>query len=204
MSRTTKRAVAVVLPAGRVDALGRAERRRSAVAAVPPGIWIVGTALLAGLAGSASGQEQDRLQRSIQGPVTREAVTRSLVLVPADSADGDPVTEMSLMLGIAFEFDSADLTERARLDLDNVADALNGPELTGTRLTIEGHTDASGSVAYNLRLSQQRAEAVVAYLTRRGVAAGRLHAVGFGEHRLLPEHDETDDRQRRVEIVRAF
>ena len=204
MSRTTKRAVAVVLPAGRVDALGRAERRRSAVAAVPPGIWIVGTALLAGLAGSASGQEQDRLQRSIQGPVTREAVTRSLVLVPADSVDGDSAMEMSLMLGIAFKFDSADLTERARLDLDNVADALNGPELTGTRLTIEGHTDASGSADYNLRLSQQRAEAVVAYLTGRGVAAGRLHAVGFGEHRLLSEHDETDDRQRRVEIVRGF
>ena len=204
MSRTTKRAAAVVLPAGRVDAFGRAERRRSAVAAVPPGIWIVGTALLAGLAGSASGQERDRLQRSIQGPVTREAVTRSLVLVPADSVDGDSATEMSLMLGIAFEFDSANLTERARLDLDNVADALNGPELTGTRLTIEGHTDASGSAVYNLRLSQQRAEAVVAYLTVRGVAAGRLHAVGFGEHQLLPEHDETDDRQRRVEIVRGF
>lgn len=204
MTSTTKRAVAVVLPAGRVDALDRADRRRSAVAAVFPGIWIVGAALLAGLAGSASGQERDRLQRSIQGPVTREAVTRSLVLIPEDSADGDPATEMSLMLGIAFEFDSADLTERARLDLDNVADALNGPELIGTRLTIEGHTDASGSAAYNLRLSQQRAEAVVAYLMRRGVAAGRLHAVGFGEHRLLPEHGETDDRQRRVEIVRGL
>ena len=204
MSPPTKRAVAVVLSAGRVDALGRADRQRSAVAAVLPGIWIVGVALLAGFVGSASGQERDRLQRSIQGPVTREAVTRSLVLVPADSVDGDSATEMSLMLGIAFEFDSADLTERARLDLDNVADALNGPELTGTRLTIEGHTDASGSAAYNLRLSQQRAEAVVAYLTGRGVAAGRLHAVGFGEHRLLPEHDETDDRQRRVEIVRGF
>ena len=179
-------------------------RMTKRVAAVLPGIWVVVAALLAGLAGSAFGQERDRLQRSIEGPVTREAVTRSLVLVPADSVDGDSATEMSLMLGIAFEFDSADLTEPARLDLDNVADALNGPELTGTRLTIEGHTDASGSAAYNLRLSQQRAEAVVAYLTRRGVAAGRLHAVGFGEHRLLPEHDETDDRQRRVEIVRGF
>ena len=173
---------------------------KRAVAALLPGLWIVGAAVLAA---PSSGQERDRLQQSIQGAVTREAVTRSLVLVPEDAVGGDP-TEMSLMLGIAFEFDSADLTERARRDLQNVADALNGPELAGTRLTIEGHTDASGSAAYNLRLSQQRAEAVVAYLTRRGVAAGRLHAVGFGEHRLLPEHGETDDRQRRVEIVRAF
>ena len=174
---------------------------KRAAAAVLPGLWIVGAAVLAA---PASGQERDRLQRSIQGPVTREAVTRSLVLVPEESVGGDPAQEMSLMLGIAFEFDSADLTERARRDLDHVADALNGPELAGTRLTIEGHTDASGSAAYNLWLSQRRAEAVVAYLTRSGVATGRLHAVGFGEHRLLPQHDEMDDRQRRVEIVRGF
>ena len=177
---------------------------RRAAAAVLPGAGIAGAVLLGGFAGAASGQEPERLQRSIEGPVTREAVTRSLVIAPADSAAGDPVQEMSLMLGIAFAFDSADLTERARRDLDHVADALNGPELAGTRLTIEGHTDASGSAVYNLRLSQQRANAVVAYLTGRGVAAGRLHAVGFGEHRLLAGADETDDRQRRVEIVRAF
>ena len=177
---------------------------RRAAAAVLPGAGIAGAVLLGGFAGAASGQEPERLQRSIQGPVTREAVTRSLVIAPADSAAGDPVQEMSLMLGIAFEFDSADLTERARRDLDHVADALNGPELTGTRLTIEGHTDASGSADYNLQLSQRRAEAVVDYLLRRGVAARRLRAAGFGEHRLLPEHDEMDDRQRRVEIVRVF
>ena len=153
---------------------------------------------------AAFGQAPHRRRRSIEGPVTREAVTRSLVLVPADADGGDPVQEISLMLGIAFEFDSAELTEQARLDLDNVADALNGPELAGARLRIEGHTDASGSADYNLRLSQQRAEAVVDHLARRGVAAGRLHAVGFGEHRLLPEHGETDHRQRRVEVVRAF
>ena len=176
---------------------------RRAAAAVLSGAGIAGAVLIGGFAGAASGQEPERLQRSIEGPVTREAVTRSLVIAPADSA-GNPVQEMSLMLGIAFEFDSADLTERARRDLDHVADALNGPELAGTRLTIEGHTDASGSADYNLQLSQRRAEAVVDYLRGRGVAARRLRAAGFGEHRLLPEHDEMDDRQRRVEIVRAF
>ena len=192
MSRTpTKPAAAAVLPGG-----------RTVGAALLAGL--AGAVLLTGFAGSAFGQAPERRQRSIQGPVTREAVTRSLVLVPADAVGGDAVQELSLMLGIAFEFDSADLTERARRDLRNVADALNGPELTGTRLTIEGHTDARGPAAYNLRLSRQRAEAVVAYLTRRGVAAGRLHAVGFGEHRLLPGHGETDDRHRRVEVVRAF
>ena len=182
--------------------MSRTPARRAAAAVLP--VAGVAAVLLGGFAGAASGQEPERLQRSIEGPVTREAVTRSLVIAPADSATGDPVQEMSLMLGIAFEFDSADLTERARRDLDHVADALNGPELAGTRLTIEGHTDARGSADYNLRLSQRRAEAVVDYLRGRGVAARRLRAAGFGEHRLLPEHDEMDDRQRRVEIVRVF
>ena len=47
-------------------------------------------------------------------------------------------------------------------------------------------------------------EAVVAYLVRRGVAGGRLQAAGYGEDRLLPAYAPTDDRQRRVEIVRTF
>ena len=150
-------------------------------------------------AGAAFGQE--RLRRSIQGPVTQEAVTRSLVLMPEED---DAAVEVSLMLRIAFGLDSAELTGRAKRDLDNVAGALREPALADARLTLEGHTDASGPAAYNLRLSQQRADAVVAYLTSRGVAARRLRAVGFGEHRQLSEFGEMDDRQRRVEIVRTF
>jgi len=45
---------------------------------------------------------------------------------------------------------------------------------------------------------------VVSYLVRRGVAAPRLRAAGFGEMRLLPAFAPADDRQRRVEIVRTF
>ncbi len=147
---------------------------------------------------------QDRLQRSIDGPVTREAVTRSLAVVPDNAGDPGGPSEVSLMLRIEFEFDSAALTVRARQDLDGVAAALNDPQLVTARVTLEGHTDATGSEQYNLGLSQQRAEAVVAYLVGRGVAGARLRAAGFGEYRLLPAFPPTDDRQRRVEIVRTF
>ena len=71
-------------------------------------------------------------------------------------------------------------------------------------MTLEGHTDATGSEGYNLRLSERRATAVVAYLAGRGVARERLQAAGYGEQRLLPAYAPGDDRQRRVEIVRAF
>ena len=153
-------------------------------------------------ADTVSGQQ--RLRRSIEGPVTREAVTRSLAVVPSDAGDPGGPSEVSLMLRIEFAFDSSELTVRAMRDLDGVASALNDPELTAARLTLEGHTDATGAAAYNLRLSERRAEAVVTYLAGQGVSRGRLRAVGFGEDRLLPAYAPTDERQRRVEIVRTF
>ena len=168
------------------------------VGVVVSGPWTV-TGAIAGPAAA-----QDRVQRSIDGPVTREAVTRSLVLVPDNAGDPGGPSEVSLLLRIEFEFDSAALTVRARQDLDGVAAALNDPQLVAARLTLEGHTDATGSEEYNLRLSQRRAEAVVAYLVARGVAGARLRAAGFGEYRLLPAYAPADDRQRRVEIVRTF
>ena len=124
---------------------------------------------------------QDRLQRFIDGPVTREAVTRSLAVVPENAGDPDGPVELSVMLRISFGFDSAELTGQARRDLDSVAEALNDPQLAGARLTLEGHTDATGTAGYNLRLSHQRAEAVVSYLILRGVARERLRPAGFGE-----------------------
>ena len=147
---------------------------------------------------------QDRVRRSIDGPVTREAVTRSLAVVPDNAGDPGGPAEVSLMLRIVFAFDSADLTAQAMRDLDGVAAALTDPELATAHLTLEGHTDATGTEDYNLRLSERRAAAVVAYLAGRGGARPRLRPVGFGEDRLLPAFAPTDDRQRRVEIVRTF
>ena len=161
-------------------------------------------AVALGLCGGEDAVAQDRLQRSIDGPVTREAVTRSLAVVPDNAGDSAGPSEVSLLLRIEFGFDSAELTGNAMRDLDGVAAALNDPQLAAARLTLEGHTDATGPEDYNLRLSQLRAEAVVAYLVRRGVAGARLRAAGFGEYRLLPALAPDDDRQRRVEIVRTF
>ena len=165
---------------------------------------MTGLVTMAAAVWADAGWAQDRLRRSLDGPVTREAVTRSLVLVPDDAGDPGGPSEVSLMLRIEFGFDSAELTGPAMRDLEGVAGALNDPQLVAAQVTLEGHTDATGPDDYNLRLSQRRAEAVVAYLVRRGVAAPRLRAAGFGESRLLPAFAPADDRQRRVEIVRTF
>lgn len=159
----------------------------------------VGLGLLADIASS-----QDRLRRSLGGPVTREAVTRSLTVAPNDAGGPGGPGEVSLMLQVTFAFDSAALTPQGRTDLDSVAAALNDPRLATVPLTLEGHTDATGADDYNLHLSQRRADAVLRYLMQKGVAGHRLRAQGHGEYRPLVGYAPTDDRQRRVEIVRAF
>lgn len=70
-------------------------------------------------------------------------------------------------------------------------------------VVIEGHTDSTGSEAINQRLSQQRAEAVRAYLLSQGVAANRVSAVGKGESLPVADNATAAGRQqnRRVEII---
>jgi outer membrane protein OmpA-like peptidoglycan-associated protein len=104
----------------------------------------------------------------------------------------------SLALNIHFEFDSAQLSENARRQLDQVAEVIDG--FATCRFTLEGHTDAYGSDAYNLDLSNRRAKAVGDHLTGLRIQAQRLAAVGVGETRpLVP--DAYAPENRRVEIM---
>ena len=68
---------------------------------------------------------------------------------------------------------------------------------------IQGHTDDTGAESWNMTLSQQRAEAVRAYLIEQGIAAERLTAVGYGYARPLVDGktDQARAKNRRVEFV---
>lgn len=104
--------------------------------------------------------------------------------------------------GVTFETASADLTVEARVILDEVAAALVSND--DVRVRVNGHTDSTGSRAYNLTLSQNRADSVVAYLASRGVAVGRMEARGFGPDQPVATNDTAEGRQenRRVELER--
>jgi outer membrane protein OmpA-like peptidoglycan-associated protein len=103
---------------------------------------------------------------------------------------------------VYFETSKAIILARSNALLDNVAAVLTAhPEIS--KIRVEGHTDDRGADKSNLDLSQRRAQAVVAYLVRKGVAATRLEAAGFGETQPIAPNDTTENRarNRRVEFV---
>ena len=102
---------------------------------------------------------------------------------------------------VFFDFDRADLTDRARQIIAEAA--TNSTRAGTTRIEVAGHADRSGTPAYNQRLSERRAAAVAAELERRGVARSAMTIQAFGESRpLVPTADGVREPQnRRVEIV---
>lgn len=103
---------------------------------------------------------------------------------------------------IYFEFNKAQIRPVSFSLLDEIAAVINlHPELL--KIRIEGHTDDVGNDVYNLKLSQQRADAVREALIERGIAPERLDAVGFGEMRPLESNETEDGRaiNRRVEFI---
>jgi outer membrane protein len=103
------------------------------------------------------------------------------------------IIEQSVIVrAVDFEFNLSQLTAPAQETLDEVASALlTQPELN---VEIQGYTDSIGSVAYNLNLSQRRAEAVKAYLISKGVSASVLSAKGYGKARPIASNDNAEGR----------
>jgi len=82
---------------------------------------------------------------------------------------------------VYFSFDRSDLDAAARATLDGYAAWLNANR--SDNITVEGNCDERGSREYNLALGQRRADSVRDYLSSRGVSAGRIDTVSFGEER---------------------
>jgi len=85
---------------------------------------------------------------------------------------------------VNFAFDDATVREQDRPALDRFAKVVN-KHYAGSLVTVEGFADPAGSAAYNRRLSEERAEAVIAYLNQAGLSGVRLRPVGLGESRLV-------------------
>ena len=113
-------------------------------------------------------------------PTTTVVINPPTPVAPAPTPPPPPRFErVTLAATELFEFDRADL-RMPQPKLDDIATALRGATQTGN-VTISGYTDRLGSEAYNMKLSQRRADAVKSYLVTKGVASGRLTTVARGE-----------------------
>ena len=113
-------------------------------------------------------------------------------------------TERGLVLtlgDVLFDTGKAELNSGASRKLDQLVQFLN--DQPNRNVEIDGFTDSVGSDAYNLDLSQRRADAVRSALIGRGIAAARIGSKGYGENYPVASNNEASGRQlnRRVEVV---
>jgi len=157
-----------------------------------PALWAQATPSAAGMV------EQLKVQPA---PAARTRSLRNLTVEAAAADTAAPPSRPSLSLLIQFDFNSAKVKPESQKALVNLAQALQSKELADSKFAVEGHTDAKGRADYNLKLSQQRADAVRAFLASNGVADARLAAVGKGAGELANAADPLAAENRRVRIV---
>jgi outer membrane protein OmpA-like peptidoglycan-associated protein len=105
-------------------------------------------------------------------------------------------------LEVFFSFDSAEITPEALPILKKLGAALSDEKLKGSLCLVAGHTDANGSDAYNLSLSDQRAKSVAEFLIENfHIDPKQLVAVGFGEEKLKNPENPLAAENRRVQVV---
>ncbi len=105
-------------------------------------------------------------------------------------------------LYINFDTGKSTIKADSQATLEQVAQMLKAaPEL---KIEVGGHTDDVGKADANQKLSEGRAQAVVAELTKRGIAAGRLTAKGYGQSKPVADNrtEEGRAKNRRVELVK--
>jgi outer membrane protein OmpA-like peptidoglycan-associated protein len=150
---------------------------------------IIGAAV-GGATGAVIGNKMDKQAREIEKTVPDAKVERV----------GEGIV-VEFSSNVLFGFDSSNLSDDARTNLDKLVIVLN--TYPDTDIEIQGHTDSKGSEAYNQKLSQSRAGAVSGYLYNKGIANTRISTKGFGEN--VPKYDNnTDDgrsKNRRVEFL---
>ncbi len=111
-------------------------------------------------------------------------------------------TEVRLRKQVHFQHDSAAILPDSASILEELADVLK-KRTDIQSVEVQGHTDNTGNAAYNMRLSQERAQAVVDALQRLGVDPARMQAKGYGQEKpVVPNtSDNNRARNRRVQVL---
>lgn len=148
---------------------------------------------IGGVAGAAIGYNMDKQIKELKENTAGSGVD----VTPVDNGSAILV---NLPNGVTFDTDSTVIKPAFRDTLDKVAQSM--VQYPNSLIDVYGHTDSTGSDAYNQQLSQRRAQAVADYLISRGVAASRVRSQGFGESQPVASNATEEGRSanRRVEI----
>ena len=114
--------------------------------------------------------------------------------------DGCPIPKVVRLEGVTFEFNKTRLRPDSQTILNWVVGIMK--KYPDMQVELAGYTDSVGSAAYNLKLSQKRADAVKGYLLEQGVDGSRIQTKGYGKDNPVASNDtdEGRERNRRVEL----
>ena len=148
---------------------------------------------IGGVAGAAVGYQMDKQIKELKEQTAGSGVD-------VTETDNGSAILVNLPDGVTFDVGSSTLKPEFRATLDKVAQSLI--QYPNSLVDVYGHTDSTGSDAFNQTLSESRARTVMNYLISRGVPASRLRSQGFGETMPVASNDTAEGRQRnrRVEI----
>ncbi|MBI5915225.1 MAG: PD40 domain-containing protein [Bacteroidetes bacterium] len=136
----------------------------------------------------------------------------AVTLYLAPEAKAAPVLEVGTVIeleNVYYDYNQFFIRSDAAADLDHVVDLMK--KYPSLEIELGSHTDARGSDSYNVRLSQQRAEAAVKYVVSKGISKRRLSARGYGETRLVnhcnnevecSEEEHQENRRTEIKITR--
>lgn len=112
-----------------------------------------------------------------------------------------PARKISLSADAYFDFNKATLKPGGEAEIDRVVSSMK--ENTRLHVLIEGHTDSIGSDAYNMRLSERRADAVRRYMVSEGIDDSRIETKGYGESQPVADNTSKEGRakNRRVDLT---
>lgn len=117
--------------------------------------------------------------------------------------------DVFILKNIYYQYDSAELNDVAKVQLEHLSQILkNNPSM---EIELSSHTDSRGTAAYNLDLSERRAQSAINFMERLDISIARLTAVGYGETQLLNNCDDDvpcpeleHARNRRTELRMVF
>jgi outer membrane protein OmpA-like peptidoglycan-associated protein len=149
-------------------------------------------AVVGGLAGAAVGGYMDEQQRKLEEATAGTGIEVDRV--------GDQI-QLTMPSNVTFAVNSATIQPGFFKALDDVSATL--VQYNDTSVDIIGHASSDGDNAYNMTLSQQRAQSVRNYLVSRGTQSVRINAIGMGETQPIADNATAEGRaaNRRVEIL---